>query len=145
MDWSGRYGADNRPTAEDISEFIHNDLWREMNDFLQQAYGVRPQTAYSSCSAQRGWNIKYKKGGKSLCTLYPMDGYFIALVVIGAKETAEAELLMPLCSGYTQKLYEQTVFSTGGRWLMMNVTDEKILEDAKNLIKIRVHRTVAPL
>jgi len=138
MDWSGRYGADSRPTAEDISEFIHNDLWREMNDFLQQAYGVRPQTAYSSCSAQRGWNIKYKKGGKSLCTLYPMDGYFIALVVIGAKETAEAELLMPLCSGYTQKLYEQTVFSTGGRWLMMNVTDGKILEDAKNLIKIRI-------
>ena len=138
MDWSGRYGADSRPTAEDISEFIHNDLWREMNDFLQQAYGVQPQTAYSSCSAQRGWNIKYKKGGKSLCTLYPMDGYFIALVVIGAKETAEAELLMPLCSGYTQKLYEQTVFSTGGRWLMMNVTDGKILEDAKNLIKIRV-------
>jgi len=45
MDWSGRYGADSRPTAEDISEFIHNDLWREMNDFLQQAYGVQPQTA----------------------------------------------------------------------------------------------------
>ena len=138
MDWSERYDASSRPTLEDISEFIGNDLWGDMNDFLRQTYGVQPQTAYSSCSAQRGWNVKYKKGGKSLCTLYPMDGYFIALVVIGAKETAEAEMLMPLCTNYTQELYRQTAFSAGGRWLMMNVTDEKIWEDAKNLIKLRV-------
>jgi len=67
-----------------------------------------------------------------------MESYFITLVVVGAREEAEAELLMPLCSDYTQKLYEQTAFSAGGRWLMMNVTDEKVLEDAKNLIKLRV-------
>ncbi|WP_423245054.1 DUF3788 family protein [Heliorestis acidaminivorans] len=24
---------------------------------------------YSKCSAQPGWNVKYKKSGKSLCTL----------------------------------------------------------------------------
>lgn len=138
MDWSKLYGADHCPTYRDIDEFIHSNLWREMNDFLQNTYKVQPQTAYSGCSEQKGWNVKYKKGGKSLCTLYPMDGYFIALVVIGAKEEAEAELQMPMCSEYTQKLYEQTAFSAGGRWLMMNVTDEKILKDAKNLIKIRV-------
>jgi len=138
MDWSELHGADNRPALEDIDKFIRNGLWREMNGFLQQAYGIQPQTAYSGCSAQPGWNVKYKKGGKSLCSLYPIDGYFIALVVIGAREEAEAELLMPLCSGYTQNLYAQTAFSAGGKWLMMNVTDEKILEDAKNLIKLRV-------
>lgn len=138
MDWSEQYDGSGQPTLQDISDFIHHDLWRDMNGFLHQTYGVQPQIAYSACSAQRGWNVKYKKNGKSLCTLYPMYGYFIALVVIGTKETAEAELLMPLCSAYTQNLYQQTVFSTGGRWLMMDVTDEKILEDVKNLIKLRV-------
>ena len=138
MNWSGLYTAENRPVPEEISAFIGNDLWREMNDFLQRTYGVGPQTAYSGCSAQPGWNVKYKKGGKSLCTLYPMEGGFIALVVIGAKEEAEAGLLMPLCSGYTQELFRQTPFSAGGRWLMMNVTGKEVLEDAKNLIKLRV-------
>jgi len=138
MNWSELYTAENRPAPEEISAFIGNDLWREMNDFLQRTYGVGPQTAYSGCSAQPGWNVKYKKGGKSLCTLYPMEGGFIALVVIGAKEEAEAGLLMPLCSGYTQELFRQTPFSAGGRWLMMNVTGKEVLEDAKNLIKLRV-------
>lgn len=138
MNWNELYGADNRPTPMEINGFIRNDLWREMNDFLQRTYRAEPQTTYSGCSAQPGWNVKYKKGGKSLCTLYPMDGYFIALVVIGAREETEAGLLMPLCSGYTQELYRQTAFSMGGRWLMMDVTDKTILEDAKELIKIRV-------
>jgi hypothetical protein len=85
-----------------------------------------------------GWNVKYKKSGKSLCTLYPMDGYFIALIVIGNKEVAETELFLPLCSKYVQELYKKTTFSCGGRWLMVNITDKDILEDVKNLIKIRV-------
>lgn len=138
MEWNALYGAENRPTFEDISGFINNGMWEEINGFLQSTYNVAPQTEYSGCSGQPGWNVKYKKGGKSLCTLYPMDGYFIALVVIGAREEAEADLLIPLCSGYTRELYRGTAFSAGGRWLMMSVTDEKILEDAKNLIKIRV-------
>jgi hypothetical protein len=28
----------------------------------------------------RGWNIKYQKSGKSICTIYPQQGYFLALV-----------------------------------------------------------------
>lgn len=138
MDWNELYGADNRPTLDEISDFIHNNLWHEMNDFLQRTYSVEPQMSHSICSAQPGWNVKYKKSGKSLCTLYPMDGFFITLIVVGAKEKAEAEMLMPLCGEYTQELYLGTTFSAGGRWLMMNITDDKILEDAKNLIKIRV-------
>lgn len=30
--------------------------------------------------------MKYRKSGRSLCTLYPMDGHFVALVVIGEHE-----------------------------------------------------------
>ena len=66
-----------------------------------------------------------------------MDGYFIALVVIGAKEESEAELTMPLCDRYTQELFSNTVFSAGGRWLMVGVTNAAILEDVKHLIQIR--------
>jgi len=44
---------------------------------------------------------------------------------------------MPLCCGYTRNLFANTRFSTGGKWLMMVVTDEPILEDVKHLIMIR--------
>lgn len=138
MDWSNLYGPDAQPDFESISSYVKNDLWQEFNSALQNTYHVLPKLAYSKCSMQPGWNVKYQKSGKSLCTLYPMDGYFIALVVIGNKEVNEAELLLPLCSEYTQDLYRNTALSLGGRWLMIHVASHSVFEDAIQFIKCRV-------
>lgn len=138
MKWYNLYGPCNPPGLDNISEYVHNKLWQDLNRFLQNTYQIQPKLAYSRCSMQPGWNVKYQKSGKSLCTLYPMENYFITLVVIGNKEIHEAELLIPLCSKYTQVLYQETKFSPGGRWLMIKVTDRSILEDVMNLIQIRL-------
>ncbi|MEM1483743.1 DUF3788 domain-containing protein [Oscillospiraceae bacterium PP1C4] len=138
MEWSILYDQSNPPKLDNISEYVNNELWQDLNSFLQSIYCIEPKLSYSQCSMQRGWNVKYQKSGKSLCTLYPMEDYFIALVVIGNKEMHEAELLIPLCSKYTQVLYQKTDYSAGGRWLMLNVTDRSILDDVINLIQIRV-------
>jgi hypothetical protein len=138
MEWSHLYSQSSLPTFDNISRYVNNQLWQDLNGFLQNSYHIQPKLAYSRCSMQRGWNVKYQKNGKSLCTLYPMEGFFIALVVIGNKEMHEAELLMPLCSQYTQTLYQKAGCSTGGRWLMVSVTDFQILYDVTCLIRIRV-------
>lgn len=137
MEWSNLYGPSSQPTLDEISEYVNHDLWQDLNLFLQNTYHIQPKLVYSQCSMQRGWNLKYQKSGRSLCTLYPMENYFIALIVIGNKEMHEAELLMPLCSKYTQALYQKTASSTGGRWLMINITDRPILDDVINLLQIR--------
>ncbi|MHB8077448.1 DUF3788 domain-containing protein [Desulfosporosinus fructosivorans] len=138
MDWNNMYDGNNQPSYDDFGSYIENSLWGELNSYLQQTYAAKPQMAYSNCSMQRGWNVKYKKGGKSLCKLYPMQGYFIALVVIGAKEAAAADLLIRLCSSYTQNLYEQTNSSNDSKWLMVEIRSVEILQDVKNLIHLRV-------
>lgn len=138
MEWSKLFGQDNQPTFEEISGYIHCAQWEELNALLQETYHVKPVLSYSKCSGLPGWNVKYKKGGKSLCTLYPMEGFFTALVTIGNKETHEVELTLSSYSDYTQALYKRTPFSCGGRWLMINVTDSSVLDDVVNLINIRV-------
>lgn len=137
MEWAELYSASEQPTEEQISDFIGNPLWTVLNDFLQESYGVLPKYSYSCCSMQAGWNVKYQKAGRALCTLYPMKGFFTALVVIGAKEEFEAGLLAPTLSDYVQGLINSTGMVMGGRWLMINVTDERILEDIKSLIQLR--------
>lgn len=138
MEWNELYTSNIQPTFEDINEFINSDLLEELNIFIKQNYDVLPELSYSMCSGQPGWNVKYKKSGKSLCTLYPMENFFIALVVIGNKEVNEAELMLPAFTQYIQNLYKNTPYSLGGKWLMINVTDKNILENVKDLIKIRV-------
>lgn len=137
MEWSEAYTQDRIPALGEISGFINSALWEELNDWIAAAFGASPKTAYSKCAGQPGWNVKYQKGGKSLCTLYPMPGYFIALVVIGNKEMTETELLAPSFSEYTKNLFQSTRFSCGGKWLMLHVKNAEVLEDVKKLIDIR--------
>ena len=137
MDWKEQFPATKQPTEQQIAEFIDNQLWGKLNHYLQQAYEVKPKYSHSRCSMQAGWNVKYHKAGKSLCTLYPMAGYFIMLVVVGKAEMAEAEEMMPLLSTYTQQVFQQTKAGQGQKWLMMEIKEQEILEDALKLVTLR--------
>jgi len=86
---------------------------------------------------QFGWNVKYKKSGRALCTLYPMEGSFIALLVIGERERMETEQILPSFTEYVQGLYRETRPGTGQKWLMIHVADEQVLGDVKRCIAIR--------
>ena len=74
-----------QPTLQEIGERIKSPLWNELCGYIEAAYGVQPSVEYSKCSGAPGWNVKYKKGGKALCTLYPGEGCFTALVAVGQK------------------------------------------------------------
>ena len=61
---------------EQIAAAVGSSLWQRTCIFLQSSYGSVPLIQYSGCSAAPGWNVKYRKGGKALCTLYPDDSFF---------------------------------------------------------------------
>lgn len=138
MNWFQRYPKSQQPTLEQISDYIASPLWGELYAWAEKSYQIEPKVEHSTCSGAPGWNVKYKKGGRALCTLYPDDGQFTAMVTIGTKEAAEAELLLPTCSEYIRELFARTRDFNGGRWLMIRVTDAAVLEDVKKLIRLRV-------
>lgn len=125
------------PSLGTISAYVNHPLWEQLREYVETTYQTKPVLEYSKCSMQPGWNVKYKKSGRSLCTLYPMEGRFIALVVIGQREQAEMELALPFLTPYIQALYSETKTGMGQKWLMIHVTDEAILEDVKQCIAIR--------
>ena len=142
MQWSELFSNGHEPLNNQIREFVDAPSWDDLAVHLQHTYNVQPKLFYSRCSMDegfwKGWNVKYKKSGKSLCTLYPKRGWFVALVNVGAKESAKADLLIPHCDGYTQNLYGQTQSGASGKSLAINVTSESILHDVKELIALRV-------
>lgn len=142
MSWNELFDANRMPSLDDIRSFVGEakPLWDELVSYLEQTYRVKPQPDYSKCSAQPGWNVKFKKSGKSLCTLYPMHNYFIALVVVGAREENEVEAAAraDVFTAYVKTLYQKTAFSAMGKWLMIEVKDEAVLSDIRRLIEIRM-------
>ena len=138
MNWLEAYPKSEEPTLQQISDFIASPLWNGLCSWAEGSYSVAPKVEHSTCSGAPGWNVKYKKSGRALCTLYPDRGQFIALVTIGAKEAPEAELLLPTCSDYIRELFARTQTFNGARWLMIHISDERVLEDVKKFIRLRV-------
>ena len=88
-----------------------------------------------------GWNVKYKKSGKSLCTLYPKHGYFLSLITISENNAVEADLLISHCCDYVKDLYNRVEFKNHyGKMMGIEVTSEDILRDMKELIALRVKK-----
>lgn len=128
------------PTHDEILAFISEPArqwWQDLQSFLQQNYKSAPKITYSKCSSQPGWNVKYQKSGKSLCTLYPEKDSFIALVVIKID-------LVPVIEGLSYD-WAPNVLETiktakpfnGTLWLMVRVEDRKVLEDVKQLLLLK--------
>jgi len=78
------FNKETQPTESEIRDFVGTDLFNELDNYLRDNYKINPKLAYSNCAMDnnvwRGWNIKYKKSGKSLCTIYPQQGYFLVLI-----------------------------------------------------------------
>jgi hypothetical protein len=140
MNWNELYSKGNPPDLSAVSAHVKSPLWEKLCTHLERSYSVSPTVEHSICSGAPGWNLKYKKGGRALCTLYPTQGFFTCLVSIGRKEAMEAELLLPTCTDYLKSLYWGAKPFNGGRWLMIEVTSWEILEDVKTLIALRVKK-----
>ena len=138
MNWNERFARDCQPDLSQISAYIGSDLWAKLCTHVEETYNVSQCIEYSRCFCSPGWNVKYKKGSRALCTLYPREGFFTCLVTVGSREAAEAELMLGACTDYVRTLYWKVKPFNGARWLMIDVTAEDIMEDVKKLIGLRV-------
>lgn len=126
------------PSLEELCGYVRNPLFDRFCLEMKERFRCREKIEFSSCSWEPGWNIKFKKSGKNLCTLYPRESYFTVLVVIGAREKEAAELILPDCTDRLQEIYRQTKEGNGQRWLMVDIEDDdEVYRDMLRFIELR--------
>ena len=126
------------PTLEEIGDYIRNPLFAQFCSEIKSRYQCNEKIEYSACSMEKGWNVKFKKAGKALCTIYPREGYFTAMVVVAAKQKAAVEAVLPDCTAQLRNIYQQTQEGNGQRWLMIDLEDQAgLYDDVLRLIEIR--------
>lgn len=126
------------PTIEEMGAYVGNPVFLQFCTEMKLKYSCAEKIEFSACSWERGWNVKFKKSGKTLCTLYPKEGYFKAMVVIGQKEKGPAEAILPGCSPELQGIYAQTQEGNGQKWLMIDLEDQgDLYRDVFRLVEVR--------
>ncbi len=126
------------PVLEEVGEYVGNPVFMNFCTEIKETYGCSEKIEYSCCSMEPGWNVKFKKAGRTLCTLYPKEAYFTVMVVVGLKEKEAVEKILPECTARLQEIYAQTQEGNGQKWLMIDLEDQdSVYQDVFRLIAIR--------
>ncbi len=129
------------PGLEEIGEVIQNPVFGKFCKEVREDYQGKEKIEFSSCSMEPGWNVKFKKSGKTLCTIYPRETYFTVMLVVGRKEKEPLEAILPECTPQLQEIYRNTKEGNGQRWLMVDLEDgDDLYRDVFRLIKLRAAR-----
>ncbi len=129
------------PTLYDINQYVNNEVWENLYANIVRKYNVKPTFEYSGC-VMPGWNIKFKKSGKNLCTVYPYENYVTVLVVIGAREKQSFEALLPSLHPHIKEVVANSQEGMGQLWLFIPLEDKEILADLERCIDLRAVKKV---
>ena len=109
--------------------------WLDIISFLKTNYDMRPEIDYGGI--KYGWSIRYRKSGKSLCTLFPERGAFTILIVLGKKEVGLFKDKIKDFSKNFVKLFKSAKQFHDGRWLWIRVLKKSDTKDIKSLLIIK--------
>lgn len=135
----------NSPGYDQIFNYMNETArahWQDLNSFIQQKYKASPKIMYSKCSSKPGWNVKYNKSGKSLCTLYPEKEGFIALVVITLDLIPAIEAIGQFQEEILELIRSSRPFN-GTLWLMIRVNRAAVVDNIKDLLLLKDQRKLS--
>jgi hypothetical protein len=130
----------HRPTPEEIRSALGScfPLWERLTTFIKKSYRI--EGTWSTWGpAKTGWNLRYRRKGKSLTALHPQQERILAQIVLG-KAQAERALQLELGEKISRMLQEAPQLRDG-RWLFIPVTSES---DAKDVEKLLLAKMLPP-
>ena len=111
------------------------DVWQKLCAAIDEKYDM-----------ERIWNIggkawlyeyKYRRGGKTLCSLYARENCIGFMVILGKDERTKFEAAQNNFSEHVQKIYDETKTYHDGKWLMFEPIDTSLFGDFVQILAIK--------
>lgn len=126
----------HRPTEEEILNTIEQTApWLGLRRYIEENYDFAPELAFFA--KKYGWTVRYRKSGKTLCSLFPEKGAFSALIVLGKKEAEQALSMVDEFGPNVRKVLTSTEQLHDGRWLWIRVLSAGDADDVKRLLNAK--------
>jgi hypothetical protein len=115
------------------------DAWIALRRFLVETYGIAP--VFNSGGKKYGWNLQHRIGGRPLCEMYPENGSFTALVILGKSELEQALARIDTFGSLVRKALTETPRLHDGCWMYIRIADsltcQQDVQDIQQLILIK--------
>ncbi|SCZ04527.1 DUF3788 domain-containing protein [Alkaliphilus peptidifermentans] len=129
---------ENMPTEVELSDLLGEnrlEVWRDIVDFVEKNYNY--ETVWNKYKKTGKYELKFRRSGKTLCSLYPQTDSIEVLIVFGKKEREKFEASRNDFSEGINSLYDNTHQYHDGKWMYINLKDEELVDDIKRLIIIK--------
>jgi hypothetical protein len=131
-----------QPTEADMINTIGPPIaaaWTALRRFLVETYDIVP--VLDSGGRKYGWNLQHRAGGRPLCEMYPENGSFTALVVLGKVALEQAVARIDTFGPTVRQALVATPVYHDGCWLYIRVADpltcQQDIEDIQQFILIK--------
>lgn len=126
------------PNPEEFSALLGQELygvWRELCAVIEAEYDMEKVWAKGG----RAWTyeLKYRRGGRTLCALEVREGLFGVLIVLGKAERERFEADPGRFSEEVRKIYAETWTYHNGKWLLLAPADPSLFGDIRELLHLK--------
>jgi len=83
------------------------------------------------------YEYKYRRGGKTLCTLYAKENAICLLVTLGRAEREKFDARRESFSAKLQELYDTTETYHDGKWMWIELRDSSLIDELMELLHIK--------
>lgn len=129
---------DHPPSVEEIHAVIGSEakeVWLRLTGFVENNYNHEAELNYGG--KNYGWNVRYRKSGKTLFSMFPERNCFTVLLVLGKKEADKYNERQNEFGGYFKAVFDGSPQYHDGRWLWIKINDTHVVDDIERMILIK--------
>lgn len=126
------------PTVEELNYIMGENIfktWCIINNFIEKNYNM--EVLWNSGGKTGVYELKYRKGGKTFCALYPREQGMRILIIFGKTERDKFESSREEFSGYINNFYDNTHQYHDGKWLYLDIENNEVASDIEKLLLIK--------
>lgn len=129
---------DKIPNTEELAALVGlplYDVWQKICTMIDEKYDM-------DCIWNKGgkawtYEYKYRRGGKTLCSLYVRENCIGFMIIFGKAEREKFEEARENYSESVQKIYDEAKTYHDGKWVMFEPVDTTMFSDFEKMLAIK--------
>ena len=129
---------ENIPSQSTMTELLGESLfevWQKLCSTIDGKYEM--ERLWNTGGKSWTYEYKYRRGGKTLCSLYAKSNCFGFMIIFGKDERTKFEDIRDTLSKSVCKKYDEAKTYHDGKWVMFETTDTAEFDDYMKLLAVK--------
>lgn len=129
---------ENTPSQSTMTDLLGQSLfevWQALCLTIDEKYEM--ERVWNTGGKNWTYEYKYRRGGKTLCSLYAKSNCIGFMIIFGKDERTKFEDIRGILSNTVCRQYDEAKTYHDGKWVMFEPTDTAEFDDYMKLLTIK--------